>query len=193
MQGNISGGSWWLARALLTMNKSNKMKKIIMLATLLATISVAMAIIITPFQGWDWLEEKSSDIVIARCSETPLQIYGGGLVNAHIEVTDVLKGTNSLKSAFLVSQFQPSQGEDYLIFGNCSGQTYEAVEKYRVIPLGLNLMGVPMNSYIITNLIAGKPLDEQIQILLKRRLDNLNRQMQEEQEEKQRLEEGLKK
>ena len=61
---------------------------------------------------------------------------------------------------------------------------YYAVEKYRVIPLG---------AYLPPDLLTGKTLDENIQILFQRRLDNLNREMKEEQEEKQRLEEGLKK
>jgi hypothetical protein len=75
------------------------------------------------------------------------------------------------------------QDENYLIIGHYDSGIYRAHEEYHVIPLGVNFS---------TNLIAGKPLDEQIQILFKRRLDNLNRQIKEEQEEKQRLEEGLK-
>jgi hypothetical protein len=43
-----------------------------------------------------------------------------------------------------------------------------------------------------TNLIAGKPYEEQIQILFKRRIDDLNREIQNDEAEKQRLEEGIK-
>jgi uncharacterized protein YlxW (UPF0749 family) len=58
------------------------------------------------------------------------------------------------------------------------------MESYRVVPLGLNFT---------TNMIRGKNLDEKTQSLLQRRLNDLNRQMQSEQEEKQRLEEEIKK
>ncbi len=42
------------------------------------------------------------------------------------------------------------------------------------------------------NLIANKTLDGQIQALFQYRLDQLNRQMKDEQEEKERLKQGLK-
>jgi len=158
----------------------------------MASVCTAVAVPITPFQGWGWLEENSQDIIIARCSETPPQHYRDDLAYSKIKVTTVLKGTNSLGAALLLSQFQPLQREDYLIFADFHDGSYYAVEKYRVVPLGLNLAAVTTESFN-TNMIAGKSLDEQIQTLLKLRLNELNRQMQEEQEEKDRLEEAVQK
>ena len=38
---------------------------------LLVAVSTAMAVIISPFTGWDDLTTKSPDIIIARCATTP--------------------------------------------------------------------------------------------------------------------------
>ena len=76
------------------------------------------------------------------------------------------------------------QGENYLIFGHYDGGIYQAFEEYRVIPLGVDFS---------TNSITGKPLDEQLQILFKQRIENLNREIENDKAEKQRLVEGLKK
>ena len=99
-----------------------------------------------------------------------------------IEVVSVLKGTNNVASARLLTDHDLQKGENYLVFGNFDGEIYQAYEEYRVIPLGSNFH---------TNSIAGKSLDQQLHILLQHRLDNLNRQMQKELEEKQRLEAGV--
>jgi len=84
--------------------------------------------------------------------------------------------------AELLSTYWPRQGEHYLIFSHFSDGRYQAAEKYRVVPLGLSCS---------TNALVDKPVREQIKILLQRRLDNLNREVQEQQEEKQRLEAEL--
>ena len=180
-----------------------KIKLTIVILTLISA-TLVMAIYTIPFPGWDWLKEKSPDIVIARCSRTPKpgQDQGAGptgtLVYSDVEIISILKGATNwgtepleapkLGASKLSSEYWPRQGEYYLIFSIYNNGCYQANEDYRVIPFGI---GTLIDS--ITNAITGKPLDEQLQILFKRRLDNLNLQMQAEQKEKQRLEEGLQK
>jgi hypothetical protein len=161
---------------------------LIVVAILLVTISI-VARVIAPFPGWHRLIEKSPDIIIARCGKPTPPPPGVLTLNAtksdsDIEVVSVLKGTNNVSASRLLTDHVLWRDENYLIFGYYDSGIYQAFEEYRVIPLGVNFS---------TNSISGKPLDEQLQILFKRRLDNLNRQMKDEQEEKQRLEEGLKK
>jgi hypothetical protein len=154
----------------------------------------AMGVLIAPFQGWDNLKRYSSDIIIARCGNTPnpfnVKTNGiwidmqDGMIDSQIQVLSVLKGATNLGAARLTSQYWPRQGEHYLIFAIYHDGFYQAIETYRVVPLG---------TYRPPDLSTGKTLDEKIHILLQYRFDNLNRQMKEEQEEKQRLEDGLKK
>jgi hypothetical protein len=88
-----------------------------------------------------------------------------------------------------LSEYRPLKGEYYLVYANLNTR-YPSVEDYRVIPLGSNFS---------TNDLDGKAFDGQIQILLRRRLNNLDQQMQSDtgiqlkrdQLEMQRLEEGL--
>ena len=72
-------------------------------------------------------------------------------------------------------------GESYLVIGSHeTGRetgVYEALEEYRIIPLG---------SDFSTNSIAGKPLDEQLQILFRRALE-----VTKDPAEKVRLEAGI--
>lgn len=75
-----------------------------------------------------------------------------------------------------------------MIFGDFQNGAYQAVEDFRVIPLGREFW-----PGAISNAIAGKSPDEQLQILFKRSLDNLNRQMKLDAEARQRLETFLKK
>lgn len=166
-------------------------------------VCTTMAYIVSGFPGWRLLTQTSPDILIARCATTPepynrkmngISIDPDGLIESDIEVMTIMKGitnwgTASLKApslgrGHLSSQYWPRQDEYYLIFSIFYDGKYQAIENYRVVPLGL---------LFPTNCLSGKNLDDQIQLLLHRRLDNLNRQMKEEQEEKQRLEEGLKK
>lgn len=105
-----------------------------------------------------------------------------------IEILTALKGTNCSGSVRLDSEQWLNQEEDYLIFGNCEKGTYRAIEDFRVVPLGRELYAGQL-----TNAIAGKSLDEQLQILFKRALDHLDRQIKKEQEEKQRLETAIRK
>jgi hypothetical protein len=105
------------------------------------------------------------------------------VVPSSIEIVSVLKGETNGAANYLRSQFLPRQGEYYLIFANFFAGTYQAFEPYRVVPLGLEFS---------INSIAGKTLDEQVRMLLERRLIALTEQIKNEEEEKQRLEEGLK-
>jgi hypothetical protein len=161
---------------------------IIVLTALLVLASGVLAQPEHPFSGWDNVKKHSPDIIIARCVKTvddpsPSKHFRS-VIFSDIEVLSSLKGRTNLGPARLGSLTWPRQGEKYLIFSLYTDGQYYAVEKYRVVPLG---------TYLPPDLLTGKTLDENIQILFQWRLDNLNRQMKEEQEEKQRLEEELKK
>lgn len=174
--------------------------KAVVSALLFIGIGSLIAVVVYPFSNWDLLIQKSPDIIVARCSRTPdpYRDHGAGptgsLFATDIEVISILKrSTNwgaelleppSIGASRLSSEFYPRQGEFYLIFSIFYDHEYQASESYRVVPLGLTFS---------TNSLSGKSLDEQIHALLQRRLNNLERQMKNEQEEKQRLEEAFKK
>jgi len=149
------------------------------------------------FPGWMALEQHSQDIVIARCVDSTVfevDTNGverealGGLIHFNMEIISALKGTNSGMIKFL-SEYRPLKGEYYLVYANLNTR-YSSVEAYRFILLGSNFS---------TNDLDGNAFDGQIQILLRRRLNNLDQQMQSDtgiqlkrdQFEMQRLEEGL--
>lgn len=159
-----------------------------------------MAVVMYAFSSWDFLTETSPDIVIARCSRTPdpYRDHGSGptgsLFDTDIEVVSILKsatnwGTEVLDappkgSSRLSSAFYPRQGEYYLIFSVFYDHEYQANESYRVVPLGLT---------INTNALTGKTLEEQIMMLLQKRLNSLNLEIKQGQEEKERLEQAFRK
>ncbi|MGH7952940.1 MAG: hypothetical protein ACREFE_13635 [Limisphaerales bacterium] len=156
------------------------------LTALLISISV-IARITAPFPGWDRLEKKSPDIIIANCGKPTLSTPGVLVANApasdsSIEILAVLKGTNNIHFARLLTDHDLREGENYLIFGYYDDGMYQAYDEYKVIPLGAKFS---------TNWISGKTLDAQIQILFQRAVDNLNLEIQKHQEEKQRLETGI--
>lgn len=80
------------------------------------------------------------------------------------------------------------EGDWYVIVGpHETGRetgVYQAFEEYRVVPLGKDFS---------TNSIAGKPLDEQLQILYKRGIDVSNQEIHKAEEEKARLETAIRK
>ncbi len=166
------------------------MKTKLIAILIISTATIAIAIMTTPFQGWDWTVNESKDIIIARCSETPQQTVHDKLVKVQIKVTAILKGTNSLGPAFLYTEFPLRQNEDYLLLADLDFGSYYAVETYRVIPLGLSLDDMPTESFDTVS-IAGKPLDEQLQILYKRSIGVLDRQIKEDQEKKALLEQAI--
>jgi len=181
-----------------------KVKIIALKIAFLMVVSTSMAFSVFNFSSWQALTQSSPDIIIAQCTKTPdpfnlkttngISIDPDGLIDSDIEVISILKGaTNwgveklkapSFGTARMSSQYLPRQGEYYLIFSIYYYGKYQANEDYRIVPLG---------THFLTNMISGKNLDEKIQGLLQRRLDDLNRQMKDEQKEKQRLEQGVKK
>jgi hypothetical protein len=170
---------------------------------LFALTATALGVPIQPFSSWQALVERSPGIIMARCTKTPPLVQfdtngieidrRDGIVDSDIEVIRILKGeTNSgieriepasLGAARLSAQYWPYQGEYYAVFGILYDGSYQATESYRIIPLGHNF---PAKS------LAGKTLDEQVKFILKWRLDRLNRELEQGEEEKKRLEEGLK-
>lgn len=154
-------------------------------ALVLVVLFLAMrapAPIVASFKGWDWLKATSSDVIVARCVRTPSESYRDG-VQAEMAIVCVLKGTNGATPGVVRSFYWPRQGEHYLIFADYHDGSYQALEEYRFVPLGVQFL---------TNSVVGKPFDDQIQLLFKNRLDQLNRELEQGQEEKKRLEEGLK-
>ena len=155
---------------------------------LLAAVS-AFAVGLFPFTSWDDISTKSPDIIIARCTVTaPDGPIGDGMAWSDVEVLSVLKGDTKPGAARMVSQYVPRQGERFLMFSTYQSnelyRAYNATETYRVVPLG---------RYFLTNGLTGKTLDEQIQIMLRHRLEELSRELKNGADEKKRLEEGLKK
>lgn len=169
------------------------MKKYILLFALIAA-ATTMATLVDKFKGWNELIERSPDIVIARCVAPPTAaqtkkatIIINGSVPSDIEVIAVLKGTTVPGSSRLLSSYRPRQGEQFLLFASYRNDTsfigYNAVEEYRVVPL---------NHFFQTNMLAGKTLEQKIEWILQSRLRDLNEELERGQEEKQRLEEGIK-
>jgi hypothetical protein len=160
----------------------------ILLSAVLITLSAA-ARVIENFRSWDELIERSSFIAVVRCGNpTPQKpnvryddIY---LADMEIHLVANLKNTTNAAPVRILTDYLMCSGENYLVFGTWDSDVICSYERYRVVPL---------DKYVTTNLIAGKTLQEQIQILLQRRLDNLKLEMQENENEKMRLEAGLKK
>ncbi len=157
---------------------------------LLAAVSTAMAVFILQFTSWDDLTKNSPDIIIARCTKPPVvMISNDGMNWADIEVMSILKGGSKPGAARMVSQYWPQQGEQFLMFAinyqsNNLYQAYNATEEYRIVPLG---------RFFQTNELTGKSLDEQVQLVLRRRLDDLRVELKNGEEEKKRLEKVVEK
>jgi hypothetical protein len=155
---------------------------------LLAAVSTATAVFISPFTSWDDLTTKSPDIVVARCLTTPdPRVVADGMIWSEIEVTSVLKGDTKPGATRMVSQYTPYQGERFLMFATYQSNklyhAYNATEWYRIVPLG---------RYFLTNALSGKSLEDQIQTVLRSRLEDVTRELEKGAEEKKRLEGGLK-
>jgi len=158
------------------------------MAALLMTLGV-MARVIAPFLGWNNLTETSPEIIVVQCGKpTPpnpnIMVIGATKSDSEIQLVSVLKGTNDLSSTRLQTDHALRQGENYLVFGYFDSGIFKAYEEYRVVPLGDNFS---------INSIAGKPLDEQIQIMFQRAVNKLDREIQTDEVEKGRLETVLKK
>ena len=160
---------------------------------LFITAATALAVFTSPFSNWDSLKRRSPDTIIARCTKTPrgLEVQGNvirignphGLWDSDIDIVCALKGRTNLGPARLTSFYRLRQGEEYLVFSKYHDGLYQAIERYRIVSLGT---GYP------TKELAGKSFDDQVRALLQYRLDMLNVEVQQAEEEKRRLEEGLK-
>jgi hypothetical protein len=172
--------------------KTNKFMVLLAIWMFFPIVNPAVAFPVRGFPGWNILTEKSSDIIILRCNATPdpfniwkdgHQVDFQGLFDSEMQITYVLKGATNSGVTRLSSEYSPRQGEYYLVLGNYYNGSYQAYERYRIVSLG---------THFSTNSLSKKTFDEQIQMLLERRLNELSRKMKEEQEEKQRLEGGIK-
>jgi hypothetical protein len=150
---------------------------------LLVAVSTAAAVAIGPFTSWDELTKKSPDIIIARCVTAPdPTVIGDGRISSDIEVLAVLKGDTKPGVAHMVSLYWPHQDARFLMFATYQSnqlyRAYNATETYRIVPL---------SRYFLTSALTGKSLDEQIQLVLRRRLEDVNRELERDTEEKSRL------
>lgn len=160
---------------------------------MLAITGVTFGTLIDRFKGWSYLIDNSPDIVIARCTATlgftppdvapKMQLYP----QADIEVISILKGATKPGLSRLSSFYSPYQGELFVIFGSymTSGTNswYNANEEYKIVPL---------NRHFRLSDLNGKTLDEQIQIILASRINDLKNEIAQDNEEKERLKQGLK-
>jgi len=147
----------------------------------------AAAYVVVPFPGWDRLAMESEYIALVRCGNPtvlpPNAYRAGPNSDSDIQIIFTLKGTNDLDVCRLITDHDLYPGERYLVFGNLGKNILHAFEEYRI---------TQVDHLFTTNLIAGKPLNEQIQIILERRLFDLNREAKLNEEELQRLNEALK-
>jgi hypothetical protein len=174
-------------------------KKISLTIVLLASAIATFGTIIDHFRGWSELINSSPDVVIARCTATPdffaqssdtprfIENIGGGWTS-DIDVISILKGNTKTGLSKLSSFYKPYQGELFVIFSTRiltvgTNSCYSANEDYKIIPL---------NSDFRINDLNGKTLDEQIQLILKSRLKDLDDEIARDNQEKVRLQEGLK-
>ena len=155
--------------------------KLITIMLLLVAITVA-ARLIAVFSDWNWAMKNSPNIIIAHCGkQSPSSNhFNAPASDFSIKVLTVLKGATNVVSARLLTDHELITGQNYLVFGYYDAGIYTAYEEFRIVPLGVNFS---------TNLISGKSLDDQLQILFKLRRDQLNQEIQKDKEEKQRLEE----
>ena len=160
--------------------------KLIVIVLMLMVVSV-VARFSARFLGWDRVEAISPDIIVADTGHptppTPgIVVVNGARFNFDITVLSVLKGTNNVVHARLQTEHELQPLHIYLVFGFYSDGIYDAYEEYRVIPLG--------DTYR-SEMIAGKPLDEQLQILFKLGVDTVNQEIAEKQAERDRIQAGI--
>jgi hypothetical protein len=168
-----------------------KMKKITLFGFSLLFMGLCVkAVPIAPFPGWNALTDAASEIAIVQCERTSdpfhQKVNGmridmqDGLIPSSVEIVSVLKGSTNSSPTNLISQYWPRQGEYYLVFGDLSGANYQAIETYRIVPLG---MGMPR--------LTGTNTIDKVHSILRFRLKSLKREMDEREQEKNRLEEAF--
>lgn len=187
------------------------MNKFVGVLTLLGATCVCLGWVDAEFSGWEDAIQYSPFIIIVRCSECPEspRLINGiisenphrGLTYTDVKILMTLKadsGRASAGSSFpdgmaatlkpgnsltLRSAFRPCQGDDYLLFAtDFQGTNCSALSDYRVVPLGHSFN---------TNSLKGQDLEQQVKFMLQYRLNNLNQELQRSQEEKERLEKGV--
>jgi len=159
--------------------------KIIILAFVFTAFVVA-ARMVSLFSNWEEIEGRSRDIVVVNCgkpvvTKLPPNTIASGAAKSDFEaeIIYVLKGTNSLGMARLQTDHELRQGENYLVFGNFDQGICTSYEKYKVVPIG---------DKFPTNSVMGKPMEEQVKILFQRAVFKLNREIENDREQKQQLE-----
>jgi hypothetical protein len=170
------------------------MRKYIPAVLCLLLATCAFARLVNRFTNWNDLIQRSPDVVIARCTSTlgtsklekPFVIVDG-LIPSEIEVLLVLKGNTTLSSAHMLSTYWPHPGEKFLLIGTYEKDSfftgYGANEAYQIVPLKRDFQ---------TNMLGGQTLEEKINWVLQSRLRDLNEELAKDNEEKTRLEQGLK-
>lgn len=167
--------------------KSMKSKIIILIVipVLFKSLNVS-ALVLGPFPGWDRMEKMSSNIAVVACYQ-PLSSrpnYDDDVVGsdrqAHLYLS--LKGTNWASNFRLLTNYPLLRGRKYLVFGYYVDGTFEAFEDYRVVPLS--------RDFDIKS-VSGKSPDQQLQILFQDGIKEMDREIQNDEAEKQRMEEAL--
>ena len=163
--------------------------KILMIVVfiLMLTAKGAFGMLYGTFQGWDRLEKISSDIVIVYTKNqtpplTPPLIGDALKSDWQVKILSVLKGTNTISSTRFLTDYELKNNCLYLVFGNSNSLGLAAVEDFRVVTLD---NGFPLDS------LKGKTMDEQLEILFQRALDDMNQKIEDDQKEKDRLQEGV--
>jgi len=174
------------------------MKRPIITILLAVVTSVALARPIISFTSWNNLIEQSSDIFIAKREDQPFTkgTVTDGEVPYPGEILYVLKGKAEPCLAEIWLADYPSDwphpNDMFLVFSsnhgtNGTNKWYKAVEDYRVVSIG---QAEWIRAW--TNALAGKPLKEQIRVIVKNRLSALNGELERGKEEQKRLGDGLK-
>ena len=167
------------------------MKRFISIVVLTATTTSALALLVGRFTSWNDLIEQSPDIIIARCTAAedgmnpePTQFFSN-VFCSDIEVISILKGNTKSGLSHLTSDDRPFRGEQFLMFANYESNQvysgYRAIEDYRLVPIN-----AAPNSWL-TNQLAGKNLNEQVQTIINWRLSQLHQEMERDNEEMARL------
>jgi hypothetical protein len=170
----------------------DKVKKTAFISSTLLAAFTASALLLGVFENYDFVEEHSSDIFVASCITNPPTVFGSGTrtddLNVYnVEITASIKGTNHLGLASLKTLHWLNAGDSYLVFAQFRDGEYKAFEDFRVIPLGREFFSVGE----ITNSIAGKPENEQLQILFRRADDHLRREIERDEKQKQQLQTAI--
>lgn len=144
------------------------------------------------FPGWKQVVDYSPDIFLARCTAAHDGLLPSpksmvlNVDTSDIDVLMVLKGKTTPGSSHMTSLYSPYRGERFVAVGfyytNRNVGAYSVVEDYRIIPISQNFDA---------NQLAGKSLDDQIQIILRDRINAVDDEMARDAAEKQRLLSGL--